>query len=350
MAAIFPGQMNTFIPSHEESGRLTVDFSRNPSKFALNKYTQLVPIEKPEGYYLKMTLEERGRILSTTLLENQWADGNDAPTGAEGKESFEFIAFRAQRYAYAFQLGDLSVQNASWDILSQHADIKAQQAMTGRTVAALTELTNSSNYDTSHAKTATQTGGGTWDAATTANMYIKKSINYGVNQILQDTLAVVGPEDLYLVINPTCAKKMGESQEIADFVKGSPFALAYIKGDIEGSSPVNRRFGLPETYAGVNIVVEDAVKVTSRKGATRATSYALGDTTAFITARPGSLIGSYGGPSFSTCTIFCVKGDELAVETMRDTNNRRVTGRVIDHFKAVVTSSISGFLYSTVTA
>lgn len=348
MTVVAPGQMNTFIPNHEESGRLTVDFSRNPSKFALNKYTQVVPIEKPEGYYLKMTLEERGRVPSDTLLEYAWADGQDAPTGVDGKESFEYIAFRALRYAYPFQLGHLSVQNATWDILSQHADIHAQKAMTARTVAALKVLTTTANYGT-HTATATAIAGGTWDAATTANPYIRKCIDYAVDLILTDTLAVVGPEDLNLVINPTMAKEMAQSQEIADYVKGSPFALAYLKGDLEGNSPVNRRFGLPETYAGVNLVVEDAVKVTSRKGATLAKSYALAAATPFITARPGGLVGMYGGPSYSSCTGFVVKGDEMAVETMQDTNNRRVTGRVVDHFVYAMTAGITGFAFTGTT-
>ena len=102
---IYPSGNNTFVPSHEESNRLVVDFSRNPSKFALNKYIQLVPTDKNEGYYLRMTVEECMRVLGTDLAHYIWPDGNDAPTGEDGQESFNFVAFREIRRAYTAREG-----------------------------------------------------------------------------------------------------------------------------------------------------------------------------------------------------------------------------------------------------
>jgi len=349
MAAIFPAQQNTFIPSHEESNRLVVDFSRNPDKFTLNQYIQIVPVEKPLGYYLKMTVEERMRITTTTLTEHLWADSNDAPNGSEGKESFEFLPFACTRYAYAVNVGYMSSDNASWDMLGQYANIRAQQAMTARTQLCLTALTTTGNYGSNYG-TATAAGGGKWDVATTSNLYIKKGIDYAVKAILKATGAVVTVDDLQLVVGPDLAAIMAESQEIADFVKGSPFALGYIRGDIPGKSGNNRRFGLPETYAGVRLVVEDCVKVTSRKGASStSSSFMLAATSAFITARPGGLVGTAGGPSFSTATLFVYNKDDMSVETRDDVDNRRRTIRVVDTIAPVVTAGSSGYLFTSVT-
>jgi hypothetical protein len=348
MTAVYPSGYNTFVPNHEATNRLVVGFSRNPNKFAINRYLQIVPVEQPIGYYLNLTVEECMRILGTDLSQMAWPDGNDAPTGEDGNESFEFLPFRAKRFAPSFRLGDIATGSAAWDMIRAHCELKAQQAMTARTQAAVTALTTTGNYQSTNTASTTTAGGGQWPDATTSNLYIKKSINYAVRAILQATGSVVGADDLQLVINPNLASEMGESQEIADFVKGSPFALDYIRGNLDGPE-ANRRFGLPVDYAGVKIVVEDAVKVTSKKGATRATSFVLGDATPFITARPGGLVGVYGSPSFSTGTLFVVKNDDMTVETKHDADNRRTLGRVVDHYSMVVTAPASGFAFTGAT-
>lgn len=349
MTAAYASGQNTFVPDHEASGRMVVDFSRNPKAFPLNRYVQLVPSKKVTGYYMKMTVEEAGRILNTDLSPHVWADGQDAPLGNEGAESFEWLAFLCKRYLYRANIGDLASEQASWDILDQHARIKAQQAMTARTQMAVTAAQTAANYVAAHTATTTVAGGGTWDAATTANLYIKKSIDYAVNQIIQSTLSAVDVEDLRLVVAPTLAKEMAESQEIVDYLKGSPAALAYIKGEVSEGDQKNRLFGLPQDYAGVQIVVEDTVKVTSKKGATRATSYVADPAKPFVCSRPGGLIGVAGAPSFSTFSLFVYEKDEMAVEKLHDVDNRRTSVRVVDNFQVVVTADISGFLFTGAT-
>ncbi len=348
MPPVYPSGNNTFIPSHEESNRLVVDYSRNPSKFALNRYIQLVPCDKTEGYYLQMTVEECMRILGDDLAHYSWADGADAPTGVDGDESFNWVPFRLLRRLFAARLGNMSISNASWPLVQQHNNIKAQQAMTARSVMAVKALTTAGNYSSAHTATTTVAGGGLWPNATTANLFIRKSINYAVKQILKATGAVVKAEDLNLVISPALAASMAESQEIADFVKGSPDALAYIKGDMGGPES-NRRFGLPTHYAGVELVIEDAVKVTSKKGATLVQDFVMPADKPFIAARPGGLIGTYGTPSFSTGTLFVSKEDDLSVETKNDTDNRRTVTRVVDTAKMEVTAPTSGFLFTGAT-
>lgn len=350
MAAIFPSQYNTFIPSTEGSRRLLVDFSRNPRDFALNQYVTIVP-DVPEmiGYYTKMTVEERMRILSTSDDEHNWADGSDSPPGNESLESHNFVSFTCARKAFVARIGNMAAQQAGWDMFGQYAAIKAQQAMTSRTQAVITAATTTSNYAAGNTSSTTTAGGGQFSAATTANPYIKKSIDYAITAILKATGGVVKADDLNLVINPNLAKTMAESQELLDYLKGSPSALAYVRGETSDGPQKNRLYGLPATYAGVNLVVEDAVKVTSKKAATLASSFVLGDATPFIAARPGGLVAagySPGTPSFSTLTLFVYRSDDLSVETMNDTDNRVTKVRVVDTRAAAVTADISGYAFT----
>lgn len=345
MPATFPGGQNTFVPNHAASGKLVVDFSRNPKKFDVNKYVQIVPVKQTIGYYLLMTIEEAGRIINTNLSDFAWPDGNDAPSGTDGTESFNWQPFRCERFNYAARLGDMAVGQADWDILEQLAAKKAQQAMTGRTQKVLTALTTAGNYDATHTSdVASITGNtGNWAASTTARQDIKRSLNTAAETILLDTLSGVDVDDLILVMNPNCAKQVALSQEIVDHIKGSPDALAQIRGELPGRNAI---FGLPERLYGFNVVVERAAKVTSKKGAAKATTFVLDKAKPFMCARPGGLIGMAGAPSFSTCTVFVYEQDELTMETLDDRINRRKLVRVTDNFNAVLTAPVSGFLFT----
>lgn len=341
----FPAANTGYVPNHEASGKLVVDFSRNPKKFAVNRYAQVVPVEQDIGYYLNMTIEEAGRILNSDLSDFVWPDGNDAPVGSDGTESFEFLAYRAIRYAYAARLGRKTIRQASWDILAQHMAIKAQQAMTARTQKVATLALTSGNYAATHTSNVASISGntGTWPASTTARQDIKRSLNYAADIIIKDTLAAVEAEDLIVVISPTLARGMAECQEIVDHIKGSPEALAQIRGELPGR---NAMFGLPDKLYGFPIEIEKTVKVTSRKGATKATSYVWTATSAAMVSRPGGLEGVANAPSFSTLTVFVNKEEEMVVETKEDDDNKRTNGRVIDTFAAVMTAPVSGFLFT----
>lgn len=341
MAATYPGGSNTYIPSHEASGAMVVDYSRNPSKFALAKYAQIVPTEKQVGLYLEMTVEEAGRVLDEDDRDSDWPDGAPAPEGNHALEAFEWKPFLTRRKAYPYHIGDLASGQASWDIIAQHGRIYAQQAMTRRTVRTLKVATTAGNWGT-HTSAVSSISGvtGKWNVSTTARTDIKRSIDYGLEQIMLDTLSAVDIEDIMLVLSPGCARKMAASQEIVDYVKGSPHAKDYITGKL---GP-NARFGLPSHYAGVELVIEDAAKVTSKKGATKATSFCLADATPFLCSRPGGIEGVEGAPSFSTLTLFA--HEEMTVETKHDPDNRRTNGRVVDDVGPVLTAYPTGFLFT----
>lgn len=347
MVAQFPSGSNTFVPNHEASGKLVVAFSRNIKDFRINRYCQLIPSKQTVGYYMNMTAEEAARLINSDGTDFRWPDGAEAPRGEDGTESFEWLQYRCQRYLYNVTLGDLAVQQADWGITDQHLAIKAQQAMTARTLEAVTALTTTASYDATHTAAASAISGntGTWAASTTARQDIKRSINTAVQIILKDTLGMVKMEDLVLVLGPAEAAAISESQELVDHVKGSPEALAQFRGELPGR---NVGYGLPDRLYGIQVEVEDAVRVTTRKGATTSRSFVWPAGYAALVARPGGLVGQAGAPSFSTVAGFIYEKDDMAVEQKHDEDNRLTKARIVDHRKFVVIAPASGFIFTAV--
>ncbi len=343
MTAVYPSAFNTFIRDHDASNKMVVDFARNINKFAVNKYCQVIPAKKVAGYYLQMTIEEAGRILQTDLANFVWMDGQPAPEGNEGLEKFEYKPFTCTRYAYPFNLGDLTIDQASWNILAQHSSIKSRQAMTARTQLVVTQLTTSGNYAANHrlAVAAITGNTGSWAQSTTARQDIKRSLTTGANVILKDTLSAIELDDLMLVINPEMAAELAQTQEIVDYIKGSPEALAQVKGELPGD---NSMYGLPSKLYGFPIVVEKTVKVTTKKGATTARSFIFPKATPVMVARPGALVGVADAPNFSTVCLFAQ--EEMTVETLRDAQNRRTMARVVETVAAKMVAPVSGIYFT----
>lgn len=341
--AVYPGGSNTFIPNHQATGGLVIGFSRNVEDFPLNQYIQIKPVEKDQGKYLKLTTEEAGRILDADLPDFVWADGADRPQNNDGTELFAYHDYRTHRYDFSYKLGRKATEQADWSVTKTHQAIKAQQAMTARTTRVHGVLNTTANWETDHRIDVTSIANntGNWQASTTSRQDIKRSLNYAAEQVLKSTLSVVRKKDLRLVLNPTTAHRISEAQEIVDHIKGSPEAYSQVKGATGRWS----QYGLPDSIYGFPVVVEDAVKVTSRRGASTATrSFVASDGVAHLLARPGSLVAPAGtGPNFSTICIFSY--EEMSVEEFDDEKQRRIEGHVVDDYAPVMTASVSGFRF-----
>ena len=343
---VLPGESNTFIRQHDATGHLVVHYSRNPKAFPLNRYIQLKEVKKSTGLYLQITAEEAGRIVGGNLSEFVWPDGSDRPQRNSGWEQFRFLDYRTQRFDYDFQIGYKAQRQADWDILATGAATKAQQAMTARTRAVHQVLYDTNNWDASHVADVASgiTGNsGTWELSTTQRGDIKRSLNYGANLIRKDTLAVVRKDDLMLVMNPVSAQRIGESQEIRDYIKGSEDAWKEVINQ-EGRYS---EYGLPNKLYGYEVVVEDSVMVTSNRGDTVVRSDVMADDIVFMMARPGGLVANVeSGPSWSTAMLFML--EELTVEQFSEDKQRRIDGHVVDDFAPVMTSPVSGFYFQNV--
>lgn len=350
MAAVFPGGApNTYVPGTDATGNLTVDYSRNVDSFPLNRWLQIIPVNKTVGLYTKMTIEQAGRVLDTTGNDKEWADGDDAPAGRGNGESFQFLSYLTHRRAFANRIGSKAAAEGQFDVLAWYMRLLAQQAMTLRAQIALTLAQTSGNWSASQTSAVGSISGvtGKWDVSTTARQDIKRSIDYALDQIRLQTLGAVNLEDFKLVMSPGCARKMAVSQEIVDYIKGSPDALDRIKGNIGRLA----QYGLPDNLYGIELVVEDTVKVTSRKGATRAASYVCDDTKPFIVARKGSLVApenSNAAPNFSTIVAFML--EEMTSESDFDKKNRVHKNQVTDDYDMKLISDISGFLFTSAVA
>lgn len=348
--AVYPSGSNTYVP--EATKQFQVEFSRNPNNFALPNYTQIVPVTKEVGYYLDITVEQAGRVIDTNLEDTYWADGSPSPEFNDELESFRFQPYKTRRRARGFNIGDLSSGQASWDVVASNGRFKAQQMMTGRTVKVNNLLQTSGTWDPTHTSDVASISGNTgrWDQSTTARADIKRSINTAVELILKDTLSVVEMQDLRIVMSPNCARQISESQEIIDFIKGTPDAWESIHGETRRMNR-NQAFGLPTHLYGVELVIEKTVYVSSRKGATVSKSYACASTKPYIVSRPGGIVGPTDSmKSFSTSTLFML--EEMTVEQHREHDNwdRRLVGRVTDNWDNKVTAPVSGYLFTTAVA
>jgi hypothetical protein len=352
MAPAYPSSTNVFIWDQTASGGMVVDYSRNPKDYPVNGYVQIQPAKKPAGKYLRVTREVAGRIRSSGADEFIWYDGDPAPEGLENLESFAWQNFFCVRRAFPFRIGNITAEAAGWDIVQQHAGIMAQLAMATRTQLVYNALTTTANWDASHIVDVTNNAvipgvSGNWAESLTSRKDIQRSISWGIEKVLADTLnGVTNPEEnMMLTISSEAARRLAVSQEIVDYIKGSPDALAQVRGELPGG---NVRHNLPGKLFGVGLKVEDTYKVTTRKGSnTQTRSQIWSPSYAFLTSRPGGLVGIAGAPSFSTMVWLAYK--EMEVWKKDDKDNERTLGRVVDFGVAAVVAPTSGIWFQNIT-
>lgn len=335
MAFGFPAVAGVFVPSFDATGKLIVAFSRNPKDFALNKYVSITNVDKVAGYYMRITPEQAARVINSNLYEMAWPEGNDAPNEDWGTESHSFFNYACKRYTSGFRLGTLTIDQAVWDIVASHAAMTAQRMMTARTVLTWNALLTDSNYPAGQTDTATNWSGGFLNAGTPTAPNLKIGLNKIVRTLVLSTLGVVSLKDLVFVSDPVVFSKLGESQEVHTYVKESPVASEELRG--EGN--LNQAWNLPGQMYGLKFVCEDAVRVTTVKGATTSGSFIVGGNDAVVIARPGGLSSQEGAPSFSSIHLFMK--EEMTVETKDDPDNRRTKGRIVENYDVQMVAPVS---------
>lgn len=339
--SVVGGGLSTYVPSTNDlaTGALQVEFTRSVNSFALTRYAQLVPVTKMTGYYLRQDVPDNIRL--TSDREFAWPLGNDRPTGKQN--AFDFVQYATQRFAFPFYIPQETATQAAWDVVAQHARSKAQLAMTARTNRAASVLTTTANWGTNFVANpaASPISAGSWTASSIGNGYIQKSIQAVMRQVSLSSGGAVAPNQLIMVISPTVANIISQAEETKEYVKNYPAALSFYQG-----SDTFSRWGIPPTLFGLgDVVVDDSVKVTSKKGATLASSYIYGNSAVFV-SRPGGLVGVEGASSFSTFQIFAY--EDMTVEQFNDPLNRRIEGRVIDNSVSAVVAPVGGYLIEDV--
>lgn len=338
------GGLNTYVPSTNAlaTGALQVEFTRAVNSFAITRYAQIVACNQQTGYYLRLNSDDNVRV--TDVNEFAWPLGNDRPVGKMNEH--DFVTFTAQRFAFPFYIPNETVKQAAWDIVAQHARSKAQLAMTARSMRTATALTNTAAVNAftaagNYYADGTAISGGAWTTSTTN--VIQKGIQTALQRISLATGGAVRGEDINMVISPTVANLISQTTEVRDYVKNYPAALPFLQG-----SDIFSRYGLPPNLFGVQVVVDDSVKVTTRKGAASTTRSFVYNNSAIFLSRPGGLVGVEGSTSFSTCQIFAF--EDMTVENWDDPKDRRIEGRVIDNSTSELVAPVSGVLVANVTA
>lgn len=347
-ADVEPGPTNTYPPSWDAAAQLIL-FIRNPANFALNEYCKFRQAATMQGLYLVIDGDQAARIASEA--EFDWADGSRRPEGQDQLLQFRFEPYICQRKDYPYTVGNLTRRQCPWPLEAAQAAMVMQQAMTLRTMRVMTLLELNTNWvsgSVTHYADANDLndGSGPYDTADTTNYAIRKATNEVVLRINRDTNAMVRGRQLRRVLAPDLAKAMGESKEMADYVKNSVWAKETLQGKLAGENP-NAEYNLPPIVYGVQVVVEDAVKVTSRKGATLAKSRVKAAASevfcAVIDGLPGDQVGPVPVPNFSTFQIFHYDG-LLKMMTWDDVRNERMEGHCTEIFTEKMVAPQSGFL------
>lgn len=347
--AAFPGGLNTFVPSWEASGKLQIEFSRNPKSFPLNDYVAQRSVTKQTGYYFKAKAEEASRVVNEDDYIWPAAGAGSRPGGKtnDNYEQFEWVAFNTKRHKYDYPIDDLAQQQADFDVLAFHGRVNAQKAMTVRTKRALRILTEAGNWG-NNTGTATAVGGGLFSAGTSSNPYILSAFQAISEAINKGTQGVVRPEHLRCVVSPTLAHTMRKSAEMIDFIKQQSSSPELFKGN----GNFFYRWGLPEYVYGIKMVVEDTVVNTVRrtKGTDATKDYMLASGHAIFVANTQQTNGETvikpesgdGVPIFDTMTMFLK--EDMTVESRDNRDDRCIDARIIDDFGMEHTSPTTGYL------
>jgi len=340
------GGPNTFVPTFSPAtGAIQIEFTRSVNSFAITQYAQIVPVQQMKGYFLRIDEEETARVVNTQ--DYQWPMGEDRPTGVQS--DFEFTPYTCQRFQSSFGIPYENQKQSAWDIVASHARIHAQRMMTLRSYRAATTLTTSGNWTAgvNYFANASALGAGAYSS--TGN--VQKIIRLACEKIIQNTVGVVRPKDIIMIINPTTARLLAATADVTDYVKNYPAAMEYLRG-----SQTFGLYGLPSDLYGLGgVVVDDTVRISNRKtpnvtgpAANRGFFYgtAAAPDMVFV-SRPGGLVGNEG-PSFSTLSVFAY--EDMTVETSDDPWNRRTKGSVVDNSAIELTAPLSGLFIDDIAA
>jgi hypothetical protein len=359
---VYPSASSGFIP--EATGQV-IAFTIDPGEFKINSYVQNVKTPKPIGVYAVLDRDAPVRVVNDA--DFVWKDGDERPEGREQIGRFQERSFIATRRDYSFMLGETALETTDlYDLKATEQGNAASRAMVNRTNRVISMLETTGNWPSTNVATATALNGGRGNWATASNdissgnyLAVQRTIYAALANILLQTNSKVKPKDMVLVLSPNAAVATANSSEIHDYISHSPAAIEQLTGKAAALNP-NLAWGLPTNLYGIELVIEDCPRVTTRPdmsatgdqgsfvGGAGSRVFVKSDSTAFLISRKGGLKGIYGAKSFSTVQCYFWKY-ELAVEIFNDARNKRMDGHVVEYFAEVLAAPIAGMLITGIT-
>lgn len=372
MGYSFVGNYNAFVA---EAATQIIAAIRDPKAFRINQYAQMVRMDGSSsmeagsgsmiGRFYRLDFDSSVRVKS--LEDDVWMDGFDRPSFNWNKPRFDEVIFRAVRRSDGFRIGFETQRAHPVDVLVLASKQAQSIHMTKRTARLLNILQDASKWGNNKASAnELNRGAGYWDRASASPespnyLAIKKTIDAvlaRVGLLTNGMLDEDGKAVLKMILSPNQAYRISQTPEIHDYLKGSPFAAAQVRGQEPG---INSAYGLPDTlYGGVEVVVENSPMVergpsssdefgseASVDGVKPERRFVKNDETVIFVSRVGGLDSDIGTPAYSTAQIFYYD-KEIDLETESDNWNRYVKGAVTSATYESLSVPQAGYLVTNV--
>jgi hypothetical protein len=363
MAFVAPGSFNAYVA--QATGQV-ISYIRDPAKYRVMQYTQLVHTAKDIGVYYKIHPDDSARLVNDEA--RVWADGARRPYQDDDSLRFDTVEFQTTRRDFNANLGWKTIEQADLKVLVGHTAKIRNEAQISRTQRVITLGETTGNWAGNTATAITlNVGAGYWDTAASDEdsvnyLAIKKTLDEVARRIHLGTNGVVGDfnEDgddngLMLILSPGAALKISQSAEIHNYLRESVYSLPQITGGKRGQNAI---WGLPSFLYGWKVVVENAVRVSelqkadgtaasSTSGSPPPRRFVKSDDSVICCTRPGGLDGQYGAPNYSTFQLYYT-GKEMQVETIDEPKDRLTEVHVVTDDKAVLAAPASGFLVTDI--
>jgi hypothetical protein len=357
------GPMNGYLPA--PTG-MVIAFIRDPRRTPYLRYAQLVAAPKRQFYWWRIDPDEPQRLVD--LNSYAWAYDDYMPSGKGFTVKAEAVSDAVQRWCFPYTLGEVTIDTWAESGLNPrmlYDTMRANHARLHRSVRILNAMGAATWPNTGSLATLMGSAGVYWDLSAgsqyltdgTANpnfQIIKRSFQR-VNQLIHlATNSAVDGDELICVMSPAVARAIAASGEMVEFLKQSPFAH-------ELTSQNWKKWGLPESYCDVELVVEDTprVYISQHDDGTVADvtvpaqkDYILSrDQVYFVSRTQGeggaNIDGNYGFRNFSTVQVYHY-GGEARVEAFTEPKHQLVEGRVVMEDKVEVPAAVAGFKLTSV--
>jgi len=361
----FTSANNGYLP---ETTKQVIAVVRDPKTFMHNRYIQYVPTPYPMAVWTEVERTQFSRLLQSG--ETVWTDGEARPVNRQNRLRHTTKTADSIRHDIGWMLGYQTIENTNlYQVRPAHMTMATHQLINQIYSDTWTELTTSGNYPSGHTDTATNVAGAKLDTGTLSNPYYAKFLLYCGELINRVTGGVVQITDLVAIMNPKTAKLIGVSAEMRQWFANSVLAD---KVYADPHQAVDRNFGLPPVYQGVEQIVETKAYTTTAQDVTSGTdtpsySYFVPDNTVLVMSRKGGIDSLPGEMPFSSVQMFYYAGGRnketaqgpyevgegidslLAVESFDDPRNRRVEGHVSCQYVSKLVAPWTAFYCTSAT-